>query len=282
MFGTLSLSLVLLLLKQQAMASEDWVIPEDVRKAVDESKNLPLGMRMRVVTEPLLGMSYLVDAAGEGVAPDPDPPVRYDAFDCLTFVEEAMALSISSDVNSTADFRNQIRYIDQEMLYDKRRHFMLSQWIPHNIEQGLLQDITSELGESHLVTKSISPMVWARWKGRHKFYFEQERFPSGSWTLTVLSLDAAVAAVENLPEGALLLVVRKERSYQPVMITHLGFVVYKEGIPWIRHATKMGGGLVRDDRLPWYFEHLQWFSNWPIEGIMVLMPQEQGPRRNGP
>ena len=36
--------------------------------------------------------------------PDLDPIVRYDAFDCLTFVEEAMALAIGEDVDDVVAF----------------------------------------------------------------------------------------------------------------------------------------------------------------------------------
>ena len=49
----------------------------------------------------------------------------------------------------------------------------------------------------------------------------------------VLSLDAAFKAIPEIPEGALLVVVRQNNPYNPVWITHLGFVV--------RHSKTMYG-----------------------------------------
>ena len=61
------------------------------------------------------------------------------------------------------------------------------------------------------------------------------------------------------------------------MVTHVGFTVPGEHAT-MRHATRMGEGGVRDDSLAWYVEHLQSYANWPVAGINVLMPLEQGPR----
>ena len=90
----------------------------------------------------------------------------------------------------------------------------------------------------------------------------------------VLSLDAALKAIPDIPEGALLVVVRQNNPYNPVWITHLGFVVrHSENDVRIRHATKMGGGVVKEHYLKWYFEHIRLYLS-PMEGILVLMPQE--------
>ena len=50
-----------------------------------------------------LGAAYVADPLGEGVAPDSDPLVRDDAFDCVTFVEASLA---GGDVQKL----NKIRY----------------------------------------------------------------------------------------------------------------------------------------------------------------------------
>ena len=270
--------MALLILLSLCMAAEEWVVPPDVLAAARASRNLPLGLRMKAVTEPMLGLPYIVDGIGEGREPDADPLVRYDGYDCLTFVEEALALALTADPASLPAIRNTLRYsggID----YHRRNHFMVSQWIPNAIEKGILVDITSQHGEVHLVSKTIIPRNWARWKGRWNFHLAAEDYPLGTFSLGVLSLDAAAAALPDLPDGALLVVVRQNRNYNPLLVTHIGFVVRDtEGVK-IRHATKMGGKVVRDDRLPWYFEHLMKFDNWPVEGILVLMPLEMGPRR---
>ena len=69
-----------------------------------------------------------------------------------------------------------------------------------------------------------------------------------------------------------------EQPLQSVWITHLGFVVrHSENDVRIRHATKMGGGVVKEHYLKWYFEHIRLYLS-PMEGVLVLMPQEQTER----
>ena len=71
-----------------ALGAEDWVLPDSIRKATIESQNMAVGERMQAVSQPFLGLPYVLDPMGESVGVDPDPLIRYDAFDCLTFVEE--------------------------------------------------------------------------------------------------------------------------------------------------------------------------------------------------
>ena len=61
----------------------------------------------------------------------------------------------------------------------------------------------------------------------------------------------------------------------PIVVSHVGLTV--EGGK-MRHATKMGAGSVRDDDLRWYIRHLSTYTHWPVAGINVLEPIEQGPR----
>ena len=90
----------------------------------------------------------------------------------------------------------------------------------------------------------------------------------------MLSLDAAIQAIPYIPEGALVVVMRQNNPYNPVWITHLGFVVrYSDKDVRIRHATKMAGGTVKEHYLKWYFEHIR-LHLAPMEGILVLMPQD--------
>ena len=80
--------------------------------------------------------------------------------------------------------------------------------------------------------------------------------------------------------GAIVVVVRKPRAHRPVIVSHVGFVLPRKGGPtMMRHATKLGGGRVRDHDLRWYLNYQRWFDQIPVEGVSVLMPREQGPRR---
>lgn len=255
--------------------SVDWsVVPDVVLEAQSAAWSEPIGLRMKVITEGFLGSPYMLNGIGELQDPDPDPIVRYDAFDCLTFVEEALSLSLGRTPTDVDLIRKDLRYGDGPVVYENRNHFMVSQWIPNAIEKGYLKDITHTLGETHVVSKTITRRTWERWKGRRHFFLTPNQFPVGTYRMGVLSLDAAFEAIPDIPDGALLVVVRQNNPYNPVWITHLGFVVrHSENDVRIRHATKMGGGVVKEHYLKWYFEHIRIYLS-PMEGILVLMPQE--------
>ncbi len=255
------------------------VVPDNVAQIAREVAARPLAERMASISEPFLGRSYEIDGLGEGVEPDQDPPVRYDAFDCVTFIEEILALSWAGDPMGASGYRNALRYENGEVGYEHRNHFMLAQWIPQNIESGFFEDITHTLGETHRIEKEVTRSVWRNWAGTGGFTLPLNELPVGTYGLNVLSLDEAEAAMDSIPAGALILTVRRPNTWKPIVVSHVGFVVAGAGDEpaMIRHATKMSGGSVRDHLLSWYFDHMRWYKR-PVEGISVLMPIDQGPR----
>ncbi|MEL6344215.1 MAG: N-acetylmuramoyl-L-alanine amidase-like domain-containing protein [Myxococcota bacterium] len=257
---------------------DEGVIPEALIQIARDVRHLPVGERMDHISRPLIGRPYLVDAIGEGQAPDIDPPARYDVFDCMTFIEEVMALAMAPDPRSAPLIRRHLRYTDGVQRYDKRRHFMLQQWIPENLASGWLKDITAEYGETHLLHKRVTPQTWSSWRRRRLFDLPDAALPRGDYTLPVISLDAAQAAAEDLPVGAIIVTVRRAVAHKPIVVTHVGFKVASDDVPRVRHATKLSDDIVRDDRLIWYFDHIRWYDWWEVEGVSILMPQEIGPR----
>jgi hypothetical protein len=255
------------------------VLPDEVAQIARDVAHRPLGERMKRISELFLGRSYEIDGLGEGIEPDPDPPVRYDAFDCVTFIEEVLALSWAGDPMGAPSYRNSLRYEDGEVGYEHRNHFMLAQWIPENIAAGFFKDITHTLGETHRIEKEVTRSVWKNWAGTAGFTLPLDALPVGTYGLNVLSLDEAEASMDKIPEGSLILTVRRPHTWKPIVVSHVGFVIGADGEQpaMIRHATKMSGGSVRDHLLSWYFDHMRWYKR-PVEGISVLMPIEQGPR----
>jgi hypothetical protein len=261
---------------------DEGAIPEDLLAIARDVADRPIGERMAAISGPLLNVPYLNDPAGEGAEPDLDPPARYDVFDCLTFVEEVLALSLPPDPLEAPRVRQSLRYGEgQPVGYRTRNHFMLEQWVPQAIENGWLEDITAEIGETRLLRKRVTQKTWAWWGMRKRFQLTDDDLPTGDYALQVLPTGAARDALERIPDGALILTIRESRDYVPIVVTHLGFKVPSRGHPLMRHATRMGKQpRVRNVRLAWYLEHIQWYHYWPVAGILVLMPREYGPRRS--
>jgi hypothetical protein len=257
---------------------ERWTPPPDVVSAVRAVATRSLAERIDAASRAFLGLPYLNEAAGEGAGPDPDPPSRYDAFDCLTFVEEVLGLAMAPDPIYAPSIRDALRYRGPAS-YETRRHFMEAQWIPDAIASGLLVDITDRVGHARTLTKEVTSDTWRHWARRSLFKLPDALLPVGAWSLRYLDLAEAWEAAARIPAGAIVVTLRKDKG-APIVTTHISMVVPGSGTErvWMRHATRMGTRKVRDDRLAWYAAHLRDYVNWPALGVAVLMPREQGPR----
>jgi len=225
----------------------------------------------------MLGRPYINDPLGEGSGIDPEPTVRYDAFDCLTFVEEVMALSLSGDPDHAAEVRLALRYEDGEVDYSKRNHFMELQWIPHAIAEGWMRESTGDYGPPQHLERVVDEATWRAWRSRPRFALTDAQLPKGTMSLNILSLDDAIEAAPRIRPGTILLTVRADRAWNPIWISHLGIVVPGQ-VPTVRHATKMANKITRDHGLVWYLEHLKTYEKWPAVGVALLEPVEFGPR----
>ncbi len=256
--------------------------PLALLEATRRTRHLSLPRRIAAISQSLLGRPYLDDPAGEGRGHDLDPPGRYDAFDCLTYVEEVLAYSLTADPSEAGRLRHALRYGDAEANYVDRRHFMELQWIPGAVEAGWLREITSSLGQTITLDKQVDDELWQRWRLRGRFAMSDDQLPHGTMHLSVLPLEQARAMASSIPTGSIVMTVRADLASVPIWVTHLGFVLEDEsGTKVIRHASRMASALsVRDHDLAWYLRHLGTYVNWPTLGIAVFMPVEPGPRRS--
>jgi hypothetical protein len=125
-------------------------------------ERLPVDARFLAATEGFLGTSYVLSPLGEGAGHDADPLLRYDAADCVTMVEESMALALSRDDARVLEVLNHIRY-EGAPSYEGRLHVMEAQWLPVNLRRGLLEDVTRTYGKdaTRRVSKRITEATWA-------------------------------------------------------------------------------------------------------------------------
>lgn len=100
-----------------------------------------------------LGAKYIADPLGEEMAPDTDPLVRYDAFDCVTFVETALA-------HGDLDTLTKIRYKGGKIGFLNRNHFMASDWIPNNAD--IVNNVSSEYAKTKTHIVIIDKANWLK------------------------------------------------------------------------------------------------------------------------
>ena len=236
----------------------------------------PGGARAAAATAPLVGAPYLPSALGEGAGPDPDPRFRLDAFDCMTFVETAVALGSATSPAEAARALDDIRY-DGPAALAARNHEVLSQWIPQNAAKGWIVDVGPELAgaQAPLAEKTYTPESWAlvRTAGRAIPGLPRRRLPLGRFAVHVVPAAAVAALARDIPEGALAFVVRADRPDRATRITHAGVVVRgPAGAVHVRHATSSKGvGRVIEEPIERFLRRQERaLPRWPFEGLAIL------------
>ncbi|MBW1811741.1 MAG: DUF1460 domain-containing protein [Deltaproteobacteria bacterium] len=228
--------------------------------------------RMLKVSEKFLGAAFSNSPLGEGPGsqPDPDPLIRFDSVDCTTLIEQTLALSQSVNLKEAMELLRRIRYIDGEIGYVTRKHFMMAQWIPLNQQLGLLEDITREIGGNKvkLVKKRLNTVVWKK-RNKKKAWplLKPDQIPQGQFHLPIILIDEAPKYVNQIPAGTILNVVRRDYRSMPVRITHQGLVIVKNKRRYLRHAARAGYRRVVDELLLTFLRRNKAYSKWPVDGI---------------
>lgn len=221
-----------------------------------------------------MGKPYVNGALGEGVAGSFDrvPMIRFDAFDCMTYVSTLMALVHADDTTTAQNNIRHINYQDGTIDYLKRLHFTSTDWNTENIQKGRLRDVTTLFIEKGVPLYQTSSIMLNRSAWLEKRPLDTIRIPllnkqGQQERLNVLhslakALKPKLSRVHYLPLSALL---DEENHLTPafknrlksglvmeivrpkwnltkqigtyLQISHMGFVLYHHDRWWFHHAT---------------------------------------------
>ena len=98
-----------------------------------------------------VGVKYLNSPLGEGFGVDSDPLIRFDTFDCTTFVETVLA---DSDVEKLT----KIRYKDGKADFIKRNHFIETDWLKNN--SNIVENVSHKFGKTEIHSVTIDKKSW--------------------------------------------------------------------------------------------------------------------------
>lgn len=98
-----------------------------------------------------LGTKYILNPLGEGAGVDPDPLIRFDAFDCVTFVETTLA-------GGGQEKLNKIRYQDGVIDFVNRNHFIDTDWLQNNSD--LVQNVSAQYAPTAIRRVTIDKKKW--------------------------------------------------------------------------------------------------------------------------
>jgi D-alanyl-D-alanine carboxypeptidase/D-alanyl-D-alanine-endopeptidase (penicillin-binding protein 4) len=153
-----------------------------------------------------LGTPYDDGPLGEGPgAPyDSDPLIDLTRVDCVTYIEQAVALASSSDLKSATEFLQQIRYKGGKVDYASRNHFLEADWLRNN---AWCKDVSGSLGlETVALTRTIDRADFFR---RTNAPSVGQRLPVEQVTIHYLPNSLAQAAEAKLPDGCIVAFVGK-------------------------------------------------------------------------
>jgi hypothetical protein len=264
-----------------ALAAPAAAPPAGLLRALAEAP--PGGARAAAATRPLLGARYLHSALGEGRGPDPDPRFRLDAFDCLTFVETALALGSSGSLEEAARALDDVRYQGPPDLA-ARNHEVQAQWIPANLARGWIAPAPEVAGAR--AVRLVRDQTEAGWAAVHRAGraiagLPRAREPLGRFETAAVAPGDLAEAAARIPEGAVIFVLRQDQPGRSTRVSHAGLVVLgPAGERWVRHATSTPGvaRVIEEPLLRFAARQARAFPGWPVEGYAFFAAPDASAR----
>lgn len=244
------------------MCSDDLTKVEILMK---ETQNFGSEERIASISSFFIGKRAILGPLGEGDYDifDKDPLFSFTFFDCTTFVETVMALSLSHDFDEFLDNLIKIRYQNGNISFKNRNHFISLDWIPNNTSWGVLKDLTAEIGPTLEAIATIDKKNWfkklnlSNIRGRDDLSETEklelleslralgEEFhptPSKILFIDIKSIFENPKILNSIPSGSIISIVKPNWDLRSSIGTHLnvshqGLAIWKSGSLFYRHAS---------------------------------------------
>jgi Protein of unknown function (DUF1460) len=203
-----------------------------------------LGERLERLSAQLLDAPYLSNPLG-----GPDGPealaIRFDGFDCVTYVETVLALAGSHAVDEFGDALREMRYAGGRVDWRSRNHYM-ADWLKQNRRRGIVKDITTG---PRAVTRTRRLSLIRELPARTVMF---RVFPK-----------QALAHLRRVAEtGDIALFASTRRNLD---VFHMGFIVKRGDDVGLRHASRTAGRVVEQPLADFLKAHR-------MSGIILLRP----------
>lgn len=103
------------------------------------------------IGEEYLNSKYILNPLGEEQEPDTDPLIRFDAFDCVTFVDTSLA-------DGKLKKLNKIRYKNGKVNFVYRNHFIETDWLKNN--KDIIKNVSGLYGKTSLRHVVVDKKSW--------------------------------------------------------------------------------------------------------------------------
>jgi len=201
--------------------------------------------RLERISAHLLESPYVSNPLGGGPEVEESLVIRFDGFDCVTYVETVLALKEARAADEFSDALRQMRYAGGTVAWHSRNHYMLD-WIKKNQRRGIVKNIT--LG-SHTITRTRRLSLIKELRARRLTF---RVFPK-----------QAQAHVRRLVEtGDIALFASTRRNLD---VFHMGFIIKRGDQVWLRHASRTAGRVIDQPLADFLKAHR-------MSGIILLRP----------
>jgi hypothetical protein len=226
-----------------------------------------LQSRLDFVSHEWLNRPYFLGPMGEGTSPDslgktpldPRPRIQLEHFDCVTFVEQALAISLANKKSLIYPLLSQIRYTQNQEDYVHRNHFFEADWIPHNSKY--LNPL-----------KTPNDAIWGRKAIGKKLFFSKKNIPYDGTDPEVkrpflFFKDALELMDKPWTESPKVLLVAITGHTSWIWVTHTGFIFLNPGQkPLFKHASLSQKKVVQQN----FSDYLQGRGSKSVEGILLF------------
>jgi hypothetical protein len=203
---------------------------------------------METISSHFLGRPYQTNPL-IGSADTPEVlTASLDAFDCVTYIETVLALSLAGGVDDFMDWLRKVRYEGGRVSWKRRNHYMTG-WIRSNIRGGALQRLALP-GASVVVKERMLDAVPGLERVRARFACVPKR---------------AIGKLTSLLRTGDLIFFASTRQHLDVF--HCGVLVQNNGRTLMRHASRSRGAVVEQ-------ELNDFLKANRMAGIIVARPQE--------
>lgn len=221
--------------------------------------------RVDYVSQFFLGKPYISNPQGEGVEGEFDqvPLFRFDGFDCVTYVNTVLALSLSQNASEFQSNILKINYYDATPKFENRFHFMSLDWNPQNQQNKIVRDITESFTDENqkpiveFAEGEIDKPNWFLKKAEsetaeraEKLQQYAKQFKKEFVRLPYLPLTQLFDENKNpvefifnqIPHASVIEIVRpnwnlKDKIGTNLHVSHLGFAIRKDNQLYFRHAS---------------------------------------------
>jgi hypothetical protein len=201
--------------------------------------------RLERISAHLLESPYVSNPLGGG----PDLPeslvIRFDGFDCVTYVETVLALKDSRAADEFSDALRRMRYRDGEVAWHSRNHYMLD-WIKNNQRRGIVRNITAG---PRAVTRT-----------RRLSLIKELRAKTVTFRVFPKRARAPLRRLAESGDIALFASTRRDLD-----VFHMGFIIKRGAELWLRHASRTAGRVL-DQPLADFLQAQR------MSGIILLRP----------